>query len=63
MRDAIPNNMSRLLIVAAAELRYRAADQPIVANELTDAALRLEKLAYAMCSQSAPPLAKVVDLF
>jgi hypothetical protein len=63
MRDVIPNNMSRHLIVAAAELRYRAADQPIVASELTDAARRLEKLAYAMCCQSAPPLAKVVDLF
>jgi hypothetical protein len=63
MRDVIPTNMSRQLIVAAAELRYRAADQPIVANELTDAARRLEKLAYAMCSEAPRPLAKVVDLF
>jgi hypothetical protein len=59
----IPNNMSRQLIVAAAELRYRAADQPQVANELNDAAQRLEKLAYTVGSQGVDAPSKVVDLF
>jgi hypothetical protein len=63
MRDVIPNNMSRQLIVAAAELRYRAADQPEVANELNDAAVRLEKLAYAIGSEGADAPSKVVELF
>ncbi len=63
MSDVIPNNMSRQLIVAAAELRYRAADQPEVANELNEAALRLEKLAETMGKQSSSLSGKVVELF
>jgi hypothetical protein len=63
MSDVIPNNMSRHLLVAAAELRYRAADQPEVAIELNEAALRLEKLADTMGKQSPGLSAKVVDLF
>ena len=63
MRDVMPTNMSRQLIVAAVELRYRAADQPEVAFELTDAALRLEKLAYTMGRESEESLSKVVELF
>ena len=63
MRDVMPTNMSRQLIVAAAELRYRAADQPEVAIELTDAAQRLEKLAYMVGRESAESPSKVVELF